>query len=280
MPEPVRIHETAHPPKTLTSTQHEQYVRDATETGPPQERQHNKTPSDEELAGRHEEAQQKEEQIETEANDKSSKRNAALAALGIAGAVAGAIAAAALADYIASDGAVINLTNITPGNREWLDLHPKTMQATWTVKTVPAGGIASNVKILKGDSVDISGTGITYPSASGSTPINLDGQSVNVLDVPSDNVFVFEPSPQTPDTSDLTATKGEGVIHTTYDDHFNQGIADVTADATGAAAGLGSGLLSGLSVVIGPLLVFLVIAVAAYFGFQFIASLSSTGKNQ
>jgi hypothetical protein len=270
----------SHPPKKLSTGQAKEHVKDVTDTGPPQEHQHNKRPTDEELSGRHEEAKAKKEKVEKEAKENGSKRNAALAALGIAGAVAGGIAAAALADYVASDGAVINLTNITPGNREWLNLYPKKLQATWTVKKVPAGGIASNVTILKGDSVDISGTGITYPSASGSTPINLDGQSVVVLDVPSENVFVFEPSPQTSNTSDLTASKGEGVIHTSYDDHFNKGIADVTADVTGAGGGLLDGLLKGLSGVIGPLLLFLAVAVAVYFGFQFFSGLSSTGKNQ
>jgi len=199
-----------------------------------------------EKAARRKAAKEKADQAGKEAKDKNSLRNKALLGLGITGALAGGIAAAALADFIASDGAKINILDVKTNKSMWDILSSSTkLKIKWSVKDVPEGGLKDNVTIIEGDFVNITGT---------ATP--LDGKSWEVKDVPSDYEFVVDLEE---DTKDVKSSKGEGVISTSYDDHFD---ATTAAAAAGAGNLLGdglSGLLSGLFGILPIILIGLVV---------------------
>lgn len=202
--------------------------------------------SNEEIAARKQAAKEKAEQAGKEAKDKNSTRNKALMGLGIAAAIAGGIAAAALADFIASDGAKINILDVITNKSIWDILSSSTkLKIKWSVKEVPVGGLKNNVTILEGDSIHITGT---------DTP--LDGKSWEVKDVPSEYEFVVDLEQ---DTKDVKSSKGEGVISTSYDDHFEATTA-AAAEGAGSLFGAGlEGLLSGLMGILPIILILLVV---------------------
>jgi hypothetical protein len=210
-----------------------------TDIGPPQNKDHAETP--EQKAAR-----------EKEANDKAEKAGSAgnmatLAALGLTAAAATALIAAALAGFIASDGAHIKFTKITaeqtispnvPGLFtnliQSVALTVTTLEVTWELIEVGhPGGIAEEVKVLEGDKIEWKNTGLE----------KLDGTDVTVVRVKSDNVFIVES--KLTDSSQISLTdKGDGYIHTSYDDQLNQsvsdaagGLADIVNKATGGLAG-------------------------------------------
>jgi hypothetical protein len=206
--------------------------------------------SQEEINARRQAAKDKADKAGKEAKDKNSLRNKALLGLGITGAIAGGIAAAALADFVASDGAKINILDVKTNKGVW-DIFSSSskLKIKWSVKEVPSGGLKDNVTIIEGDSVYITGT---------DTP--LDGKSWEVKDVPGDYDFVVDLEQ---DTKDIKSSKGEGVISTSYDDHFDATTSDA-AEGTGnllgsGLSGLFSGLLSILPLILIGLFVFLFI---------------------
>jgi hypothetical protein len=214
--------------------------------------------SKEEIAARKQAAKDKADKAGKEAKDKNSNRNKALLGLGIAGALAGGIAAAALADFIASDGAKINILDVKTNKAAWdMFSSPSTLKIKWSVKEVPPGGLKDNVTIVEGDYINITGTG---------TP--LDEKSWEVKDIPSDYEFVVDLEQ---DTKDVKSSKGEGVISTSYDDHFEATTAD-------AAEGVGSLFGAGLSGLMGILPLILIGLVVFLFVLPMLTSSSQTPK--
>ena len=202
------------------------------------------------------------------AKDKNSMSYAALAALGIGTATAVAIIASGLADYVASDGAVISFTDISPQSSTASFVPsffgqiftPSKFEVTWEVKTVPPGGLKENVTIVKGNTVSFKDTGIK----------SIDGKTLAVLDVTSDNVFVVD-SKMT-DSSKEHSTTGTGVINTEYDQNLNDNIASATGIVSGGLLGAAGGIGDGLMKNIGTILFIVIIVFALYFGLQIVTS--------
>lgn len=266
------------PPKAPKRAPHENF-KDATghpEGVPKQEKAHERPPNDNELKDRQNAGKENANAVDKEVKDKNSKRYAALAGLGITGALAAGITAAALADYIASDGAKINLNDISPQSQtaSWVPsfignvFKPTKLEVSWSVKTVPPGGLSQNVKVLKGNEVYIEGTGIT----------SIDGKSHTVLDVPSEHVFVI--NSKMSDASQVSSKQGTGTISTTFDENFNQRVEDTAAAAGNAVTSAGSGFLSGIMKVLPSILIMIVLFVVLFFGFQFINNMFQSRRAQ
>ena len=206
-------------------------------------------------------AKKENENAKNKLKDKNSPNYSSLAALGIGVAAATTILSLSLAEYIASDGAIINLTDVSPQSTTASFVPsffgqiftPSKFEISWSVNEPGEGGIADNVTILKGNSVTINGTGIK----------SIDGKTHNVLEVPNDNVFVID-SKMT-DCSKEHSTTGTGEIHTDYNDNLNDNIHDATSTVTGglgaAAGGLGEGLMKNL----GTILFFIALIFGGFF---------------
>jgi hypothetical protein len=205
-----------------------------------------------------------------QAKDKNSMSYASLAALGIGTAAAVAIIAKALAEYIASDGAVIRFTDISPQTTTASFVPsffgqlftPSKFEMTWEVKTVPPGGLKENVKVIKGNTVRVTGTGIK----------SIDGKTLTVLDVLSDNVFVVDSKMQ--DSSNEKSSTGEGVISTEYDDNLNDNIQTATGLATGGIGAALEGATGGLMKHIGTIIFVIVAGIGLFFLFNLLTSIA------
>lgn len=216
-------------PKTHTPTQHAPDHPSAT-TGSARQRQSSKDDGPETHSTRKKEAEDK-------AN--ASKNNTGQwAALGIGAAAAAAMTAAALAAFVASDGATISFTNIQPETNAdtWVpgfiaDIFTSSnLEIAWKVKTPGSPvGIPSAVRVLKGDTIDISGV----------PELKINGTTVKVVKVKDDSTFVVESKMS--DVSKISIqNKGEGVIHTSFEDQLDQTVADTAggiANTLGKTAG-------------------------------------------
>ena len=235
------------------------------ETSPPLHGVTNKQARMEQSKARQMEAQNKAKELEMQAKDKNSTRNKALAGLGIAAALAGTIAAVALANFIASDGAVLKITDVSPSGGGWGGLiKSNKLKIRWSLDHAAPGGIPSNVEVLVGDDVLINDTGIS----------EIDGKSFEVIEVPEDKVFVIQTDIE--DTKDIKSSKGKVDLSSSYGDHYQQSVNDASSgigDTLGAGLG---GLLGGLV----QLVPFILIGFALYLIVSFgLNKLSSTSKN-
>jgi hypothetical protein len=211
------------------------------------------------------EAQNKAKELEMQAKDKNSLRNKALIGLGIAGALAGTLAAVALANFIASDGAVLRITDVSPSGGGWGGLiKSNKLKIRWSLEKVAPGGIPSNVEVLVGDNVLINDTGIS----------EIDGKEFDVIEVPEDKVFIIQTDIE--DTKDTKSNKGKADLSTSYGDHYQQSVND-------ASSGLGETLGAGLGGLMGGLLQlvpYVLIGFALFFLISFgLNKLSSTSSN-
>jgi hypothetical protein len=201
--------------------------------------------------------------------DKKSPNYAALAGLGIGVAAATTILSVALAEYIASDGAIINLTNISPLSLTASFVPsffgqlftPTKFEISWSVKEPGEGGLADNVTILKGNSVTIKGTGIK----------SIDDKTHTVLDVPSDNVFVIDSKMS--DCSKEQSNTGTGEIDTEYNDNLNDNVAAATNVVAGGLGGVAGGLGEGLMKNLGTILFFIALIIGSFALYKFFTSI-------
>ena len=203
-----------------------------------------------------------------DAEDKAnaSKNNkGAWAAMGIGAAAAAAIVATALAGFVASDGATISFTNIQPeaSAASWVPsfisdaFASNNLEITWKVKTPGSPlGIPSAVRVIEGDTIDIRDV----------PELKINGTTVTVTKVKDDQTFVVKSKMS--DVSKISIqNKGEGTIHTSFDDQLDQTVSDTAggiADLLGNAAG-------GFMDNIGTIFFILAICVGLYFGIQAIS---------
>jgi hypothetical protein len=203
-----------------------------------------------------------------DAEDKAnaSKNNkASWAAMGIGAAAAAAMVATALAAFVASDGATISFTNIQPETNtdSWVpsfisDIFTSTkLEISWKVKTPGSPlGIPSAVRVIKGDTIDIRDV----------PELKINGTTVKVIKVKDDSTFVVESKMS--DASKVSIqNKGEGTIHTSFEDQLDQTVADTAggiADTLGKTAG---NFMSH----IGTFFFILAICIGLYFGIQAIS---------
>jgi hypothetical protein len=181
-------------------------------------------------------------QRKKDAQDKAnaSKNNtASWAAMGIGAAAAAAITAATLASFASSDGANITFTNIQPETNtdSWVpsfigDIFTSSnLEISWKFKDNPDNLIAipSDVKVIKGDEIDIRGV----------PELKINDTTVTVVKVKDDSTFVVESKMS--DVSKISIqNKGEGTIHTSFEDRLDQTVADTAggiADTLGKATG-------------------------------------------
>ena len=201
-------------------------------------------------------AKAKAEKARNEANDPKSNRMAAFAALGITAAVATALIGVALADFVASNGAVLNFSDIKPNSSavSWIPgFNPTKLDITWSVQSSP--GISSDVTINEGDTIDISGTGVDL----------IDGKTFTVNKIIGTNVFEIDVGK---DTSKVTSSSGTGTVHTTFETNFSANV-DSAAAAAGNAVDSGAGaFLSGLLPVLLPILIFGALGLVLYMIFS------------
>ena len=163
-------------------------------------------------------------QRKKDAQDKAnaSKNNtSSWAALGIGAAAAAAITAAALASFASSDGSNITFTNIQAESNtdSWVPsfigdiFKSSNLEISWKFKDNPDNLIAipSAVEIIKGDEIDIRGV----------PELKINGTTVTVLKVKGDSRFVV--ASKMSDVSKISIqNKGEGTIHTSFEDHLDQ----------------------------------------------------------
>ncbi len=208
-------------------------------------------------------------QRKKEAEDKAnaSKNNtASWAAMGIGAAAAAAMVAASLAAFASSDGANITFTNIQPETNtdSWVpsfigDLFTSSnLEISWKFKDNPDNLIAipSAVRVIKGDEIDIRGV----------PELKINDTTVTVIKVKDDSTFVVESKMS--DVSKISIqNKGEGTIHTSFEDQLDQTVADTAggiADTLGKTAG---NFMSH----IGTFFFILAICIGLYFGIQAIS---------
>ncbi len=188
--------------------------------------------------------------------------------MGIGAAAAAAMVATALAAFVASDGATISFTNIQPETNtdSWVpsfisDIFTSTkLEISWKVKTPGSPlGIPSAVRVIKGDTIDIRDV----------PELKINGTTVKVIKVKDDSTFVVESKMS--DASKVSIqNKGEGTIHTSFEDQLDQTVADTAggvADILGKAAG---NFMNHL----GTFFFILAICVGLYFGMQAISKKS------
>jgi len=216
----------------------------------------------------------RQDEAEAKANKikKDPKNLAAFAGLGLGAAAVAALTSAALAHFTASDGAEIKFIKIEPKSTTASFIQrilgdiisPTQLRITWeVVKPGSPVGIPSAVRVIKGDEIDISDTGIE----------KLDGKTFRVDDVESDKVFII--SPKISDTSNISVdNKGKGIIHTSFDDQLNEDV----SDAVGGLGSLAGDFLSGIMGGIGTIIFFIMVIVLVYFGFQIFMT-SSNSEN-
>jgi hypothetical protein len=237
-------------------------------TGTPRQRQSTHEDGPEAHAARKREAEDK-------AN--ASKNNtASWAALGLGAAAAAAITAAALAAFVASDGAIISFTNIqqeknTDGIVQSIPIiggivtslvQTNNLEISWKVKKAGGDvggvsfGIPSAVRVIKGDKIDISGV----------PELKINGTTPTVIKVKDDSTFVVDSKMS--DVSKISiVNKGEGTIHTSFEDQLDQTVADTAggiADTLGRTAG-------NFMNHIGTFIFLVIICVGLYFGIQMIS---------
>lgn len=209
-------------------------------------------------------------QRKKDAQDKAnaSKDNkASWAAMGIGAAAAAALTAAALATFASSDGANITFTNIQPETttESWVpsffgDMFKSSskLEFTWKFKDNPDNllAIPSAVEIIEGDEIDI--RGLPELTKNG-VPIT----TVTVIKVKDDSTFIVDS--KMPDVSKISIqNRGEGTIHSSFEDHLDQAVADTAggiADTLGKVAG-------NFTSHIGTFFFILAICVGIYFGVQ------------
>jgi len=208
-------------------------------------------------------------QRKKDAQDKAnaSKSNtASWAAMGIGAAAAAAITAAALVSFASSDGANITFTNIQAETNtdSWVpsfigDLFTSSkIEISWKFKDNPDNLIAipSEVRVIEGDEIDIRGV----------PELKINGTTVTVVKVKDDSTFVVESKMS--DVSKISIqNKGEGTIHTSFEDQLDETVADTAggiADTLGKATGKFMNH-------IGTFFFILAICVGLYFGIQAIS---------
>lgn len=246
-------------------------VKDAVDTGTPKQKRTKKGETDDPNVkkSRQDEAEAKANKVK-----KDPKNLAAFAGLGLGAAAIAALTAAALAHFTASDGAEIKFIKIEPKSTTASFIQrilgdiisPTQLRITWeVVKPGSPVGIPSAVRVVKGDEIDISETGIEQ----------LDGKTFKVEDVESDKVFVI--SPKMSDTTNISVdNKGKGIIHTSFDDQLDKDVSDAAGGLGSLAGDFFSGLMGGL----GTILFFIMVIVLIYFGFQIFMSSSSSGNSK
>lgn len=203
-----------------------------------------------------------------DAEDKAnaSKNNkGAWAAMGIGAAAAAAMVAAALAAFVASDGAIISFTNIQPesSSASWVPsfisdaFASNNLEITWKVKKPGSPlGIPSAVRVIKGDTIDIRDV----------PELKINGTTVTVTKVKDDSTFVVESKMS--DVSKISIqNKGEGTIHTSFDDQLDQTVADTVGGIADLLGRVGGSFMDN----IGTLFFILAICVGIYFGIQAIS---------
>ena len=226
MPRGSRAHTTSHGGPTQHAPSHP-----SESTGTPHQRQSTHDDGPETHAARRKDAENK-------AN--ASKNNkASWAAMGIGAAAAAAMVAVALAKFASSDGANITFTNIQPETNtdSWVpsfigDLFTSSnLEITWKFKDNPKNLIAipSEVRVIKGDTIDIRDV----------PELKINGTTVKVIKVKDDSTFVVESKMS--DVSKISIqNKGEGTIHTSFEDQLDETVADTAggiADTLGKATG-------------------------------------------
>lgn len=208
-------------------------------------------------------------QRKKDAQDKAnaSKSNTgSWAALGIGAAAAAAITAAALVSFASSDGANITFTNIQPqtNTSSWVpsfiaDIFTTTkLEISWKFKDNPDNLIAipSEVRVLKGDEIDIRGV----------PELKINDTTVTVVKVKDDSTFVVESKMS--DVSKISIqNKGEGTIHTSFDDQLDQTVTDTAGGIADTLAKVGGSFMGN----IGTFFFILAICVGLYFGIQAIS---------
>jgi len=243
-------------PQTQPQTQRRPEEPSAT-TGTPRQRQSTKDDGPETRSTRKKEAEDK-------AN--ASKNNTATwAAMGIGAAAAAAMVAAALAAFTASDGAVISFTNIQPETNAdtWVPnfiadiFTTNNLEITWKVKKPGSPiGIPSAVRVLKGDTIDIRDV----------PELKINGTTVKVIKVKDDSTFVVESKMS--DVSKISIqNKGEGTIHTSFEDQLDQTVADTAGGIANTLSKTAGNFMSH----IGTFFFILAICVGLYFGIQAIS---------
>ena len=189
--------------------------------------------------------------------------------MGIGAAAAAAMVATALASFTASDGAVISFTNIQPQTNTdtWVPnfiadiFTSNNLEITWKVKTPGSPiGIPSAVRVIKGDKIDIRDV----------PELKINGTTVTVIKVKDDQTFVVESKMS--DVSKISIqNKGEGTIHTSFEDQLDQ----VVSDTAGGIANTLGKTAGNFMNHIGTFVFILIICVGFYFGFQALSSKSN-----
>lgn len=198
--------------------------------------------------------------------DASKNNTASWAAMGIGAAAAAAITAAALVSFASSDGANITFTNIQAETNtdSWVpsfigDLfRTSNLEISWKFKDNPNNLIAipNEVRVIKGDEIDIRGV----------PELKINDTTVTVVKVKDDSTFVVESKMS--DVSKISIqNKGEGTIHTSFEDQLDETVADT---AGGIAETLGKATGNFMNH-IGTFFFILAICVGLYFGIQAIS---------
>jgi len=198
--------------------------------------------------------------------DASKNNTASWAAMGIGAAAAAAITAAALVSFASSDGANITFTNIQAETNtdSWVpsfigDLfRTSNLEISWKFKDNPNNLIAipNEVRVIKGDEIDIRGV----------PELKINDTTVKVVKVKDDSTFVVESKMS--DVSKISIqNKGEGTIHTSFEDQLDETVADT---AGGIAETLGKATGNFMNH-IGTFFFILAICVGLYFGIQAIS---------
>lgn len=226
-----------------TSGSRRQNRQDATNTGKQRQQKSKRGETSGSKAARKKDAEDSAKKV------KDDKKNmAAMAALGIGAAAAAALVATALASFVASDGAEIRFTSIRPNITSagfvpsWFSgiVPPTRLEITWeVVKPGDPLGIPSEVRVIKGDEIDISETGLE----------KIDGQTVKVVDVKDDKTFIIESKMSS--TSDVSVdNKGKGIIHTSFDDQLEQNVDDAVDTVGGFFDKLSGGFFSAIGTIL------------------------------
>ncbi len=235
------------PPKKTSRRQNRQA---ATNTGKPRQPKSSKNDTPETKANRKKDAEDSAKKVKDDKNNM-----AAMAALGIGAAAAAALIGTALASFVASDGAEIRFTSIRPNITSagfvpsWFSgiVPPTRLEIKWElVKTGDPLGIPSEVRVIKGDEIEISETGLE----------KIDGQTVKVVDVKDDKTFIIESKMS--NTSNVSVdNKGKGIIHTSFDDQLEQNVDDAATTVGGFFDKLSGGFLSSIGTIL--FIVFIVV---------------------
>ena len=258
-----RAHSTPHNQPHVNPPRHPSET-----TGTPRQRQSTSEDGPEAHASRKKEAEDK--------ANASKDNKAAWTAMGIGAAAAAAITATALASFVASDGAIISFTNIqqeknTDGFVQNLPLvggivtglfQTNNLEITWKLKKAGGDvggisfGIPSAVRVIKGDKIDIRDV----------PELKINGTTATVIKIKDDSTFVVDSKMS--DVSKISiANKGEGTIHTSFEDQLDQTVADT---AGGIANTLGRTAGNFMNH-IGTFFFILAICVGLYFGMQAIS---------